>query len=175
LRKGQDLFLDAAARVAGQIADARFVIAGERYSNKPESRAFEADLVERANTPPLACRTHLLGYRDDIPSLLTDLDVLVVPSRQEPLSRVLLEGLATGAAAVATAVGGTPEILVEGEHGLMVPPDDPERMAEAITRLLGNPSMCDKMRTAGPPRAREMFSPPRQIEALRKLYDRIMK
>ncbi len=174
LRKGQDLFLDAAARVATEFADAHFVIAGARYSQKAESRAFEQSLHDKAAQPPLAGRAHLLGYREDIPSLLADLDVLVVPSRQEPLSRTLLEGLAIGVPAVATAVGGTSEILTGSDAGVMVPPDDPEQMAQAVRAIVTGGVLREAQKAAGPPHVRRHFSPGRQVEVIRALYERIL-
>lgn len=195
LRKGQDVFLDAAARVARTGPTAHFAVAGRRYSEKEESRAFEDRLIAKAAAPPLAGRVHLLGYRHDVPSLLADLDVLVVPSRQEPLSRGLLEGLALGVPSVATTVGGTPEILAGRDArsdrravcsvedpkgppvvgaGLLVPPDDPEAIARAVESLLSDRQLRERLRAAGPVRVREAFSPEVHVQAIRDLYDRIL-
>jgi glycosyltransferase involved in cell wall biosynthesis len=174
LRKGQDVFLEAASSLAGTFPDARFVIAGARYSMKAESREYEAALRARAAGPALAGKVHLLGFRDDVPSLLRALDVLVVASRQEPLSRVLLEALALGVPAVATDVGGTREILGDGCGSLVVPPGDPAAIAEAVGRLLAAPELRDRLSRAGPDRARR-FSPSRQAEAIRALYERVLE
>ena len=130
--------------------------------------------VPAAGQPPLAGRAHLLGYRDDVPALLAGLDVLVVPSRQEPLSRVLLEGLALGVPAVATAVGGSPEILDDGRFGMLVPPDDPGAIARGIEELLGNQTLRGKYHQHGPERVRTTFTLERQVAAVRALYDRIL-
>lgn len=175
LRKGQDLFLDAAAIVAGAVSEAQFVIVGERYSQKQESRDFEAALHARAAEPPLAGRVHFLGCRDDVPSIMSDLDVVVVPSRQEPLSRVLLEALAMEVPAIATAVGGSPEILAEGQAGLLVPPDEPEQLAEAIERLLTNEPLRRCVSRVGLHRLQDAFAPEAQANAIGNLYCRIAR
>ncbi len=174
LRKGQDLFLEAAVRLAGRVADARFVIAGARYSRKEESVEYEAGLKSRAARPPLAGRVHFLGYRTDAPSVISALDVLVVPSRQEPLSRVLIEALALGVPSVATDVGGTREIIEDQRTGLLVRPEDPAALAAAALRLLTSPDLRTSIRQEGPRRARD-FSPERQVKAIQSLYARVLK
>jgi glycosyltransferase involved in cell wall biosynthesis len=173
LRKGQDLLLAAVARLAGEFPDLRTAIAGARYSAKIESREFERQLYERTKAPDLAGRVCFLGYRDDVPALLADADVLVIPSRQEPLSRTLLEGLALGVPAVATNVGGNAEILADGQFGLLAPPDE-AALAEAIRALLRGPELRQRFRAMGPERIRVQFAPQRQWRAVRMLYEGIL-
>ena len=174
LRKGQDVYLDAAARIAIDFPRAEFLLVGERYSAKAESREYEASLERRSQTPPLRGRTHWLGFRHDIAAILADIDVLVVPSRQEPLSRTLLEGLALGVPSVATRVGGTLEILGDEGVGLLVPPDDPHAIELAVGRLLEDASLRASFREAGPRRVSNLFSPHRQVTAIRSVYELIM-
>jgi glycosyltransferase involved in cell wall biosynthesis len=113
LRKGQDVLLGAAALLADELPHVHYVIVGRRWSDKPESRQFETEL-HAAATGALAGRVHFLGYRSDVGRILGELCLLVHPARQEPLGRALLEGAASGAAVVATDVGGTPEIFPPG-------------------------------------------------------------
>lgn len=174
LRKGQDLFLEAAARLARGSPRTRFVIAGERYSRKDESRRFEDGLHARAVTAPLAGRVHFLGYREEIESVLADLDLVVIPSRQEPLSRVLLEALAVGVPAVVTDVGGSAEILGDSGAGRLVPANDPAALARAMEVLLESDGERHEMSRRGPARARA-FSPAAQVEAIRRVYDRVLR
>ena len=82
----------------------------------------------------------------DTPTILADLAVITVPSRQEPLSRVLLESLALGVPAVATDVGGSAEILQPPLAGLTVPVDDPAALAAAVERLLDDAGLADRFR-----------------------------
>jgi glycosyltransferase involved in cell wall biosynthesis len=174
LRKGQDVFLEAAAQLALESPRTQFVIAGARYSQKEESRLFEAGLRARAAEAPLAGKVHFLGYREDIASVLSDLDLVGVPSRQEPLSRVLLEALALGVPAVATDVGGSAEILGGSGAGWLVPADDPVALARAIEALLESEEERRAMSRRGPTRARA-FSPGAQLEAIRGVYDRVLR
>lgn len=174
LRKGQDTFLEAAELVARQHPDAEFLIVGERYSVKAESIAYEGKLRRLAVQESLKGRVHFLGYRHDVPRILRDLSILVVPSRQEPLSRVLLEGLALGVPSIATAVGGSPEILMNGEVAPLVPANAPELMAAAIIDLLENPDDGQTASARGLERARSGFSPHSQAVAIRELYESIL-
>lgn len=171
LRKGQDLFVRAAELLIERMPDARFVLLGERYSAKQESVEYENEIRRAASAGPLRGRLHLLGYRGDVPRLLADLDLLVVPSRQEPLSRALLEGLALGLGCVATNVGGMAEILDNGKQGVLVPSGSPERLADGIFQLWSDKARREELRDSGPAWVRERFSPQKQATDLRELYD----
>lgn len=174
LRKGQDLFLHAAERIARDRTDVEFLLIGERYSRKLESEAFEMDLRRLAASGALNGRVRWLGYREDVQALLPYIDVCVVSSRQEPLSRVLLEALATGTPAVATDVGGNREILAGGRFGLLVPTDDAAAMAVAIDRMLDDKCHRDRIRVEGPLQARGLYSPDRQADAIVGLYQHLL-
>ena len=169
LRKGQDVFVEAAALVLAKIPRVHFALAGERYSQKPESEEFEFAIHERVRCRILQGRVHTLGYRQDVPSLLADSDVVAIPSRQEPLSRVALEALSLGVAVVATDVGGTSEILEGGRCGLLVPPDSPDDIAHAVVRLLTGAERRRQLGQRGEARAQH-FSPERQVAAIERLY-----
>ena len=118
-----------------------WLVIGQRFSGKAESRQFE-DRLHQAAAGPLAGKVHFLGVRDDVPRILNELTLLVHPARQEPLSRVLLEAAAAGLAIVATDVGGTREIFPpESEVACLVPPDDVQAMSAAIGRLLGDATL----------------------------------
>jgi glycosyltransferase involved in cell wall biosynthesis len=156
LRKGQDVLLRAAALVAERWSAAHFLIVGERNSDKEESRQFERLLREGAGGL-LAARVHFLGRRDDVPSLLNELTLVVHSARQEPLGRVLLEAAAAGVAVVATDVGGTREIFPpEADAARLVPPDDPARLATTLD-LLGNRELLRRLGTAARCCAEERF------------------
>jgi glycosyltransferase involved in cell wall biosynthesis len=141
LRKGLDTWLEAAARIARPRPDVHFLIAGSRHSQKEESIALEATMRARSASGILAGRVHWLGWRDDLPALMNRATVLLHTARQEPLGRVLLEAFASGLPAVATRVGGTPEIFCDPEiERLMVPVDDAEAAAREVLRLMGDPA-----------------------------------
>lgn len=135
LRKGQDVFAAAAVQAAAVLPDAHFLLIGSRHSTKPESVAFEAGIAARFAEAGLGDRFHPLGERSDVPEVFGEIDVLVHAARQEPFGRVLLEAAAAGVPIVATDVGGTREMLTDGEHALLVPADNPAAIANALLRL----------------------------------------
>jgi glycosyltransferase involved in cell wall biosynthesis len=170
LRKGQDVLARVAARLAETLSNVHYLIVGERYSQKDESRGFEAALRAAAEGP-LAGRFHLLGYRDDVAELLGELALLVHPARQEPLSRVLLESAAAGVAVIATDVGGTREIFPpQSASARLVPPNDPDALAAAILELLGDEGLRSRLSAAARRRAEEAFDAGRAAAGLVEHY-----
>lgn len=139
-RKGLDVLARAAARVNSEFESAHWVIAGSRYSLKDEAEQYEVD-VRRAFELAGKDRVHFVGYRHDIERLLPELRLLVHPSRQEPLGRVLLEAAACGVPCVATDVGGTREIFPSDlEAAVLVPPGDDIALSAAVLALLLDPA-----------------------------------
>jgi len=139
LRKGQDDFAAAAVLLKDEFPNLHFVMIGQRHSRKLESVQFDAAITERFQSAGLSHRLHRLEFRNDIPDLLREIDVLVHPARQEPLGRVLLEAAACGKPIMATNVGGTREILKHQQTALLVPPGRPEELSQGISFLLKNP------------------------------------
>ncbi|REJ97240.1 MAG: glycosyltransferase family 1 protein [Planctomycetota bacterium] len=135
LRKGLDVLAHAAAVNARSLPTAHYVLVGERFSAKQESVDFEQGIVGRFAAAGMADRLHLTGPRDDVDRILTEVDLLVHAAHQEPLGRVLLEAAAVQTPIVATDVGGTREILRDGEDAILIAPGDPELLAAAIGRL----------------------------------------
>lgn len=158
LRKGQNVLVAAAGQIVERIPAAHFVFVGERNSNKQESIEFERRIQEDFKARGLADRLHLLGYRYDIAELLNDADVLVHTALQEPLGRVLLEGLATGIPMVATDVGGTREIIDDQATGLLIPPNEPTALADAVTRVLADAELSKRLRSAARIKSESQFS-----------------
>lgn len=158
LRKGHDILAAAAALLVDRAPNLHFVIVGERHSAKAESVDFEREVKTRFRDAGLASRVHWLGYRDDVPSLLDEVDLLIHPSHQEPLGRVLLEAAAAGTAIVATDVGGTAEILTDGESARLVPPADPIALADAVYALYGDADLRSRFAFAARQRVEEKFN-----------------
>jgi glycosyltransferase involved in cell wall biosynthesis len=148
LRKGQDVFATAAVQAAVSLPNAHFLLIGSRHSAKPESIAYERDIAQTFATAGLSDRFHPLGERSDVSQILNELDVLVHSARQEPFGRVLLEAAAAGVPIIATDVGGTREMLSDGEHALLVPPDDPSAIADALLRLSRDAVLRTRLRDA---------------------------
>jgi glycosyltransferase involved in cell wall biosynthesis len=170
LRKGQDVLLRAAARIAERSPNSHYLIVGERNSGKSESRQFESALGGAARGP-LNGQVHFLGRRGDIPQLLTELTLLVHTARQEPLGRVLLEAAAAGVAVVATDVGGTGEIFpAESGAARLAPPDDASWLASAILELLGNRESRNRLGAAARRCAEEQFDIRKTVGKLIRHY-----
>ena len=157
LRKGQDVLVRAATQLAGELPQVHYVIVGERWSEKTESRRFEADLRAAADGP-LQGRLHLVGLRHDVARLLNELCLLAHPARQEPLGRVLLEAAASGVPVVASNVGGTGEIFPpNSDTARLVPPNDVQALAGAIRDLITDESARHRQAESARRRALEAF------------------
>lgn len=148
--KGLDVFVRAAALVHAQQPQAVFTITGEG-----ELRAF---LEQQAAAEGLAKHLTLAGRMADVPAFLAELDVAVLCSHAEGMSNALLEYMAAGRAIVATNVGAAPELIDEGVHGLLVPPGDADKLAEAIARLLADRHLAQRLGAAARRRAWERYS-----------------
>lgn len=157
LRKGWDVLAEAVAALAERHPDLQVVLAGERYSGKAETVAYEAGVRERF-AAAMPGRVHFVGYRDDMPELMNAADLLVHPARQEPFGRVLLEAAASGLPIIATRVGGTAELLEDGTSARLVPPGDAAALAEAISELLGDAPLRAAFGAAVRRRVEEAFS-----------------
>ena len=176
LRKGTDLFVEAARRVADENPDAHFLCIGERYSEKDEAVELEERLIHWAQQPPLAGRFRFLGLRDDVHAILNEITVLSHCARQEPLGRVLLEAAASGVPVAATRVGGTPEIFPPGsEAAMLVTPDDADEMAEAILQLLNTPHQRHRMSACARGIAQQHFDARRAAISLAEHYRELTK
>jgi glycosyltransferase involved in cell wall biosynthesis len=114
------------------------------------------------------------GMRSDVPKILKALDVFVLPSWWEGMPNAVLEAMAAGLPVVATAVGGTPEVVVDGVTGLLVPPHDPDSLAQAIVRLLGDPDLRRRMGQAGQDRVGQQFSVEKMVEQTQTLYEQLV-
>ena len=133
-----------------------------------------ADLERMAQELGIFKRVHFLGYRQDIPEILSALHVVAVPSRQAGFELILAEAMASGVVVVASRVGPIPEVIADGETGILVPPQDHEAFADAIIKLLGQPDRRKRMGEAGRARVRERFSIQRMVSETEALYERLV-
>lgn len=123
----------------------------------------------------LTDRVHWLGQLESAREAMWALDVLVVASVSEGSSLVAMEGMSLGKAVVATSVGGVPEVVVDGETGAVVPPADPEAMAEAVLAMLADPISAQAMGDRGRQRAAQQFDLELMIERTKKVYADLMR
>jgi glycosyltransferase involved in cell wall biosynthesis len=132
-------------------------------------------LAEQIARLELGERVRLLGKRDDVPEILRASDVFVCPSVwDEALGYVILEAMSAGLPAVASRVGGIPEVVAEGETGLLVPPRDPSVLAAAIGSLLDDPATRERLGRAGRRAVEERFSLARAVERTIALYGELV-
>lgn len=158
LRKGLDVLVRAIDLVAPKLPHLDFLIVGERSSAKAESVEYEANLHAGLEESGLSHRVHWLGYREDVPQLMAEADLLVHAAHQEPLGRVLLEAAAVGLPIVATDVGGTGEIVQNQESARLVPPGDENELAIGIWELATDHELRETFRTNARRRAETQFT-----------------
>jgi glycosyltransferase involved in cell wall biosynthesis len=155
--KGQDYLIDAAHRMkeAG-FSDFRALIVGDVFEGYESLRQ---TLRDRASSLGVAEQIVFCGFRSDVPAIVRDVDVLVVPSLlPEPFGLVSLEGMACGKPVIATAHGGAVEIVVDGATGYLVPPDEPQAMAVRLMELAGDKALREQMGERGRRRLEELFT-----------------
>jgi len=166
--KGQDRFLRAAAIVAQQLPQARFLVVGGSIFAGGE--AYEVGLRQLAAELGLAERVIFTGHREDLPRLLAALDVLVHCSDAEPFGRVLIEGMAARRPLVAFADGAVPEIVLHGETGLLVEPGDERALAAAMIELLSDRERARRLGAAGRLRVERFFTAARTARTIETTY-----
>ncbi len=161
------LYLIRAARIILQYRpDSHFIILGRG--------AEECALKAEAKALGIQNRLHLLGYRDDASRWLATMDVFTLPSLSEGLPLSLLEAMAAGIPAVVTGVGGMPEVIHDGETGFIVPPRNPEAMAEKILYLLEDPAVAAGLAAAGRSQVRQRFSLEAMVRQYTSLYQEVL-
>jgi glycosyltransferase involved in cell wall biosynthesis len=163
-------FVEAARILASQGAEPLFVVLGDDLKNEGRTRRA---MEERVQALGLASRFRFLGFRSDAPRVVQAFDIVAVPSHVEPLGNATLEAMAAGRPVVGSRVGGIPEMLVDGETGILVPPSDPVALAGAIGRLVGEPARRARMSVAARQRARDVFSVDAHGRRLQAHYDRL--
>ncbi len=163
--KGFTYFVSAAYAIARAVPEAHFILAGQG----------SLDDELQAQAGKLGDRFQFLGLRDDVPDLMAAMDVFLMPSVNEGMGRVLLEAGAAATPAVASAVGGVPDILVDGGTGILVPPCDPHGLADAVIALARD---TERRRGMGE-MARAMVVPAygldRMVEQIEALYEELIQ
>ena len=159
--KAQAFLLRAAKKLAQERDDIRYIIVGEGE--------LEAELKALARSMGVDDIVTFAGFRRDIGAVFAAMDVFVLSSVAEGLCTSILDAMASGVPVVATNVGGVPEIVVDGTCGLLVPPADPEALAQAINRLLDDPGLRGRLARGGRERV-QRFTIDRTVEETERLY-----
>jgi glycosyltransferase involved in cell wall biosynthesis len=166
--RGNDDVLDAMVRVHQAAPQARLLFVGAPPPRIPL-------LQEKARRRGLADIVSVLGHREDIPEILAASDLVVDASYAGlGLTGSLREALAVETPVVGTNLEGIPELVVDGETGLLVPPRNPEALAQAILRMLENPTRAKAMARAGRKRVEAHFSAAVKIRRTEALYERLL-
>jgi len=165
IQKGYAYLLQAFAQIRKTHPEAHLIIVGEGE--------LSLTLETLKNTLKLDGSVHFLGSRNDVPELLQAIDVFVMSSLWEGLPLVLLEAMASGVPLVAPRVGGVPEVVADGVEGLLVPPGDSDSLAQAITSLLREPSLGQKLAKKALHKVRSRYSVEHMVREHERLYSLI--
>lgn len=158
--------IEAFAIVSRQAPRARLILAGDG----PERAKLEAQVRARG----VEDRVMFLGYRSDVLPLYGAADISVLPSHSEGSPNALLEAMGAGLPSVATRVGGVPEIATDGETALLVPSAQPQDLARAILRLIGDPALAARLGRAAVDVVEANYSPDVHGKKLVSLYRRLL-
>jgi glycosyltransferase involved in cell wall biosynthesis len=176
--KGQDTAIEALRLLCEQgvdahlllIGSAKFVARATRFDNE----AYVARLRMLVAEAGIEDRVSWLGEREDVPDLMCALDVLLLPSWEEPFGRALIEAMALGVPVVSTNVGGPPEILEDGREGYLIAPRDPGAWAAAIRRIADSESGAAEMGRAGRLNVQRRFTVEHHLTAMLDVYARAL-
>ena len=166
--KGHGVLLEALDRLVAKGLETpwRLIIAGGRGGDQHTA------LLESIKQKGFGDRVHIALNRNDIPDLLALADVFVMPSLWEGLPMAVLEAMVAGKAIVATGIAGIPEAIVDGREGLLVPPADVDRLAEALGNLIADPARRATLGDAAAARADKEFTVSVMAERYQALYAR---
>jgi glycosyltransferase involved in cell wall biosynthesis len=160
--KGVANFLKAAARVSEVAPRTRFLVVGDG--------PLREELLDLSEHLGVSERVRFLGYRTDSRALMEHMDVLVVPSLTEGSPLIVLEAMAASVPVVASAVGGIPDQVRHGREGILVPPDDPDALGEALGALLRDPAYARRLGEAGHRRTENEFSHETLVRRIEGVY-----
>ncbi len=176
--KGQDTAIEALRLLCEEGRDAHLLLIGSAKfvarSTRFDNERYLAHLHEMVSAAGLEQRVSWLGEREDVPELMCALDVLLLPSWEEPFGRALIEAMALGVPVIATNVGGPPEILSDGQEGYLLDPREPGPWAQAIGKLADAPDRAAAMGEAGRRRVQAHFTLGGHVAAVLALYERAL-
>lgn len=166
-QKDHHTLIEAAAIVVKQVSDVRFVILGEGDLRPHLEKQIKHLHLER--------HVFLAGFRADVLELLKDVDVFALSSTHEGMCTSLLDAMAAEKPAVATAVGGVPEVVDDLTTGFLVPPREPEALAARIVQLLKDEALRRRMARAGLERVRRLFTVERMVQETVAAYQKLVE
>ncbi len=165
-QKGHDVLVDAFAVLRDTLPRARLSIVGDG--------PLRPHLEDQIRAYHLADRVQLMGFRRDLPELYARADIAVFPSRWEGLGLAAIEASACGLPVIASAVGGLQEAILDQETGLLIPPEEPKLLAEAIVELARDRARRVLMGHAGRRRVERHFDIRRVVQRYEALYEELL-
>lgn len=168
-RKGLKYLIETIPEIVKKFPNIKLVIVGEG----PERKNLES-LIKNLNTSTkIDLKNHIIltGRQREIPKLLKSSDIFTLPSRREAFGLVLLEAMITELPVVASKIGGIPEIIENGKNGLLVEPENSEKLAKALMDLIADPDKRIKLSQAGLKTVREKFTAKKMAKEYEKIYN----
>jgi glycosyltransferase involved in cell wall biosynthesis len=153
--------------------NARLYIVGDAWDEL--GVAVETRLRERVAELGLMDHVIFTGYRTDVPEVMAAMDIVLVPSLDEPFARVILEAMSMQKPVIGTFSGGTPEMIKHGINGLLVPPKNPGALFRAILQLVREPELASILSRNGRERAVNLFSIESHVMAIMRLYEKLLR
>jgi len=167
-RKGYEVMLRALPAIVRAVPTVHYVIVGS------DDHDYADRLKRLAHELKIADRVHIVGFQDPVQPFLASLDLYVHPALMEGFGIAVVEAMAMGKAVVATTTGGLPEVVAQGETGLLVPPGDVESLAVAVVSLLEDKVRREQMGRNGEARAHERFSLDASVAHMEQLYGEVL-
>jgi glycosyltransferase involved in cell wall biosynthesis len=164
--KGQDTLVEAAAALGSPFPKLEVVLVGDG----PDRRNVE----QLAKARGITDHVHFAGHRTDVADLLQMFDVFTLPTQVDAFPLVILEAMSRARPVIASGIGGIPEAVVEGETGLLVPPRDPDALAERLGDLLRAPDLAVQMGRAGYERFCKRFTLEHMLDEHQTLYRELL-
>jgi glycosyltransferase involved in cell wall biosynthesis len=165
-QKDLSTLLKAFEQVLEDHPDARLVVVGRGEEETPLRR-----LAEQLG---INGRTTFTGFRRDVPELMHVFDVFALPSRSQGIGGVFLEAMAAETPVVASDTSAIPEVVADGETGVLCQPGDVDSFAESLSALVGNPDRMQRLGTAGRRRLEDCFTIERMVDETIDVYDSLL-
>jgi L-malate glycosyltransferase len=165
--KGHATLLRAVAGLNSHFTNVTYLLVGDGE--------LRGSLGEMSQSLGIADRVHFTGFRSDCEALTKQFDIFCLPSRSEGLSSAILTAMANRLPVVATKVGGIPELVLDGQTGLLVQPDQPEQLASALSHLLDSADLRRRFGREGRRRIEERFTLSRKLDETEKFYVKLLR